>query len=100
MDAFNTNQDELEIKEATVYFRVNEDKTYSTFKVVKFESQDIINSNEESKPIGETLTEQDAKTVLEEKYKNVENMWLDVTKFFNTGLGKEVKNFEKIVLNK
>ncbi len=35
-DAFNSSHlDELEIKEATVYFRKNEDKTYSTFKVVK-----------------------------------------------------------------
>jgi len=38
-DAFNMNYlDEVEIKEATIYFKLNDDKTYSTFKVVKFEA--------------------------------------------------------------
>ena len=88
-DTFNPNHlDELEIKEATVYFRKNEDTTYSTFKVVKFEGNNIIN-----------ITEQEAKLILEDKYKNVEKMWLNVTDFFKTDLGKEVKNFEEIVLS-
>ena len=75
-------------KEATIYFKLNEDTTYSTFKVVKFERNNIIN-----------ITEQEARLVLEDKYKNVEKMWLNVTEFFKTDLGKEVKNFEEIVLS-
>lgn len=90
-DAFNMNIDELEIKEATVYFKLNEDKTYSTFKVVRFEIENTINTKE--------ISNEEAKTILNEKYKNVEKMWLDVTKFFNTEMGKEVSNFEGIVLS-
>ncbi len=45
------------------------------------------------------LTKAEAKEILEKKYKNVENMWLNVTDFFKTDLGKEVKNFEGIVLS-
>ena len=34
-----------------------------------------------------------------EKYKTVEKMWLDVTNFFNIEEGKEIKNFEEIILS-
>ena len=45
-DTFNPNHlDELEIKETTVYFRKNEDTTYSTFKVVKFEDNNEMTKN-------------------------------------------------------
>ncbi len=45
-DTFNLNHlDELEIKETTVYFRKNEDTTYSTFKVVKFEDNNEMTKN-------------------------------------------------------
>ena len=45
-DTFNPNNlDDLEIKEATVYFRKNEDTTYSTFKVVKFEDNNEMTKN-------------------------------------------------------
>ena len=47
-DTFNPNHlDELEIKETTVYFRKNEDTTYSTFKVVKFEDNNVLIENNE-----------------------------------------------------
>ena len=42
-DAFNMSHlEELDIKDATVYFRKNEDTKYSTFKIVKFEENSEI----------------------------------------------------------
>ena len=40
---FDTKYNNLDKIQATIYFKLNEDKTYSTFKVVKFEKE---NSNE------------------------------------------------------
>ena len=52
-DAFNMSHlEELDIKDATVYFKLNEDKTYSTFKVIKY-----IKENDESNNNADTHIE-------------------------------------------
>ncbi len=83
-DEFNTDTNDLEIEEATAYIKLNEDKTYSTFKVVKYE-KDNNNSNQE-KELSEPSTAENNYNQFNTKLYGIKDIaleWRDINNIKN-----------------